>query len=498
MSEKNGKKGAPSGGKGSKKLGQKMQKMITAMFMALIGFVNFCLGMKKKSEEGNPVLKVTIDGDSGREYLLTVSDPAEVKTLAETQAEFNAMIDGKPEPAQPKATSTGLNIQVERVMKLLTSLQELPRYANMVIGLGDIPGTIKLIMPDKKTKFNYSVRDMKRLVRMANNASGEKRMEQMNEIDFCIKLLAMQGKLEVGKTFKAPSLVVVYMPKKRHSFHDKKVMYSMTMENGVPDWNKGHTEYVARDKRGKVVFWTKINNLLKKANFIDKTDEKAVKKGWYYQIKMNKKGQWILNNKVGEVLEAAKKAGVLKDYSFRKEFTDDIEAPVKGLKHTLAGLIMSTTNAVSTGAGHIGNWARERFCNISLKRLLEGHPDEVSRLNEENITLLGELRSLLKLDDWRIPAIYTTHDREWNPHKQKNLRELMDSGLLASVVNNDVKALSERSSSLQLECVPHARLLNRYWKFTEVATTWTKSENYDEMIDLVSVPAQEPAGKSAE
>ncbi len=497
MASKSG-KGAPSGGNG-KKLGQKMQKKIAAMLMAMIGFAKLCLGMKKKSEEGNPVLRVTPQGDSGREYLLTVSDPAEVKTLASEQDRLAAIMSGQEDPNITKANTTGLNKQVEKVMKLLSSLQNLERYANMVFGIGDSPNQINLIMPDKKTKFNFSMRDLKRLVGMANNATGNKRMEQMNEIDFCIKLLAMQGQLEVGKTFNGPSLVVVYKPnKKAVKFHEKKVMYCMTMENGIPTWKKGNLELVARDKRGKVVFWTKINKELKNARFVDKTNKKAVAKDWFFQIKQ-KHGKWVLDKKTQQVLQAAKEAGVLKGYSFGKEWADDIEAPVKKLKYTLAGFIMSTTNAVSTGVGHIVPASlRDAFCKISLKRLLEGHPDEVSLLNEENTALLGELKSLLILDDWKIPAIFTTNNSEWSPFDPKNLSELMDSGLLNSVIKNDVKALSNAASADQLECVPHARLLNRYWKWTEVASTWTASENHDEMIDLVSVPAQEPAQKSAE
>ena len=491
---KKGKGGSPNEENG--KNDDKKQQKIGEKLKMLIAYVLSILKWNKDKKEGKPAIKISRETASAKYadknvYRIAVRDDAS-KSMEEVKDDLlSLMTTEEPPKAMEKAASLGHNPIYGLAMVILYKLQRLKRYKLMEI-VEEGVNCILVVLP-KQIHLNFTVADLEKQMRMAIKTSDPAKKIQANvEVNLTMQLLALTGELKVGMATDAPSIIVVYAANgaEKTPFHQIKLVASMTIVNNTEmKWKSGKRE-IRAFKGKKEIFASSLNKMLSKANF--------KLKGKKFQIAYNKKTNSYNWNKAAEGLEQAKAAKAIPaNITFKRVWIQDGNAPVQDIGFgTVAGILSSMTNGTVKGkTNHIVvENLRKSFVNISLKRLLAAHPDEIGLLNEENQNLNQKLRLLLGLSTYKMPAIFTTEKEDWSFKNKDDLGALLQSGIIRAWKDNDVNALLSAS---KVEPVAHAEL-NRWWAHTGLThsveeSEFTVTDEEHTMLDIVVAQTKEEA-----
>jgi len=464
------------------------QERLGEMLKTLIAFVLSCIGWNKDKKEGKPAITVekTTDAKYSDKNVYRIAVRADASTSKdEVSDDLLALMTTESPKQVEKAVSEGHNPIYGLVMSILYKLQRLDRYKLIEI-VEDGQNCILAVMP-KHIYLNYTNNDLKSTMRMAVNGKfPAQRIQSRVEANLTMQLLALTGEIKVGMEKDAPSIIVVYAPQgAKTSYHNIKLVASMTIVNKNTEmkWVSGKREIRAFKGR-KEVKPSAINTMLKKAKFTLKGEKNI------FQIVYNKKTKGFNWKQAADGLEKAKAAGAIADnINFKRVWTQDGNQPVQNIGYgTVAGILSSLTNGTKAGkTSHINKETlRSKFVNISLKRLLAGHPDEGKMLNEENQNLTQKLRLLLGLETYKMPAVVTTENEDWSFKDKDDLAALLQSGVIRAWKDNDVKALLNAS---KVEPVAHQEL-NRWYVHTGITHTveeseFTVADEEHTMLDIV-------------
>ncbi len=484
-----GRKPAEKPAKAEETKNNQYQEGLSDMLKMLIAFVLSCIGWNKDKKEGKPA--INIDKTTGNSkygdknvYRIAVRDNVDSSTEEVSDNLLHLMTTESPKAVE-KAESEGHDPIYGLVMSILYKLQRLDRY-KMIEIVQDGQNCILAVFP-KNVHLNYTNADLKTTMRLAiTGKNAAQRIQHRIEANLTMQLLALTGELKVGMEKDAPSIIVVYAPQgDKTSYHNIKLVASMTIVNKNTEmkWVSGKREIRAFKGRKEVKAIT-INTMLKKAKFTLKGEKKI------FQIVYNKKTKGFNWKQAADGLEQAKAAGAISaNINFKRVWTQDGNQPVQDIGFgTVAGILSSLTNGTNSGkTSHIVvDKLRSKFVNISLKRLLAGHPTEVSLLNEENQNLTQKLRLLLGLETYKMPAVVTTENENWSFQNKDDLSALLQSGVIKAWKENDVKALLNAS---KVEPVAHQEL-NRWFVHTGLTHTvgeseFTVADEEHTMLDIV-------------
>jgi hypothetical protein len=473
------------------------QQMIGNLLKMLIAYVLSCLKWNKDKKEGKPAISITEETQRNADknvYRIAVRSDAS-QSLGEVEDNLMSMMTTAPK-AMEKAESKGHDPIYGLVMSILHKLQRLDRYNTMKI-VEDGLNCITVVLP-KQIHLNFTAKDLNKQLRMAQrlgHREPKKKVQANVEANLTMQLVALTGEIKVGMKKDAPAIIVVYAPQGDNtSFHNIKLVASMTIVNTEMKWSPGKREHRAFKGKKEVPAST-INKMLTKAKFTLKGENKI------FQIAFNRKTSSHDWNKAAEGLELAKAAGAIADnIKFKRVWTQDGNAPVQDIGFgTVAGILSSMTNGTTKGkTNHIKVEAlRKSFVNISLKRLLAAHPDEMGLLNEDNQNLTHQLRDLLGLATYKMPAVVTTEKENWSFKNKDDLNSLLQSGVIKAYRDDDVNALLSAS---KVEPVAHAEL-NRWWNHTGCTHAvqeceFTVADDGHTMLDIVYAETDKAAPKT--
>lgn len=472
------------------------QSMLKALFMTVLAFIARVTAWNEDKQRGTPAITVR-KGEKGIYNIFARS--ADEITSDEAQNALQAALAGKT-VEQKK----GDNPYLAAVEKVLSKLSMLGRYNGMKVAR-DGANTLLVHMP--KGKFlNYTIQDFKVLLNLAETQIGKKRVQTVAELNLTMQLLAMQGELPL-KAGETPAVIVAYghtpKGKKKPLFPMVKVIASLFRDGNKLEWRKGGRELTVRTQNGKTVTGTTINNILKKAEFKRKGENKV------FQVRFDRKTMKYKWNEAQAGLSEAVDAGVFGKgkYTFDPHgLGEHFCGTLSSWRASLAGILASMTNGVSTGTGHIIEKAQSKmFPNISWKRLLEGHPEEVNLLNDENKALLAQIREALGMSEYRIPALIRVGRPEIDyksPQFMAMVAAQPQVQAIGQAYGDEIepearKAAIKQLSHAEFEAVPIPGF-NRWWKFTGNVSTIAASDITDEennivLMDLLCVETSQEA-----
>lgn len=467
---------------------KKKQNSIGAWLRAILAMLKTLVLWNEKSKTPVTITQIAgrKDGNKPTYSIVVRSIDNVVKRGAAALGQFALMTVGKaqaPTPEQVKDKAKE-NPYLVSVMKILKRLKRLDRYKQMDIILVN-SNTIRVVMTgDKPVHLVYLKADLAKLRRMAVKSRGAKAVEGWAEYNLCLQLVAMQGQLPVAKSGDKLLIGVVAYSPKGAKFHEQRLIAAVyTKPDGQVEIIKGRKDYRAFNK-GKEVPLFEISKALGNWKQTDKDGKKH--RGFYHNGKNNKflpktnDGSYVIKRDTTDMLEAAKAAGVFAKWpklKFEQVHTQHYSEAADG-QNTVWGLLSSMTNGTQSGdKGHIKTASRRKwFHNISLKRLLAGYPEEMALLNDENQGIVAEIKDILGLAEYSIPAVYLTKNKEWSQSNDDHLSEMMSSPAFQAKLSgvHDPNTAGRRRGDVP-EVLSHPEF-NRWWKHTGLTATIKESD----------------------
>jgi len=470
------------------------QASIKVFLLGIYAFLKTVIGWNKNSKPAITVEKVKGAAKSDpNTYTITARA---IGVVQKAKSAFDAVAAGLPigdvatGPSDKQKKAAKENPILRAVHKHLMELQlvDPKRYGDMVISIIN-ERAIRVVMPSgNPVHLNFTINDLNRLHRAAVRSSGAKMISAWAEYNNCLMLCIMQGLITVRKDNRKPLMAVVAYRPKGGKHNEIMHMYSLVADGNQAKFIAGKRAWKASSK-GRPVYNTSLHNALRDWRHTEPGGTKR-KRGF-----LDSKGKvWnglptdnnrnpIITKAATDMLEEAVKAGVFKKHKwakgmkFERTWVDKFTAAADG-QHTLWGMLTSMTNSTNKGdTSHIKEKGLAKlFPNISLKRLLEGHPDEVSLLDEENKGILAAIRGLLGVDNYRIPAVYITDKKDWNPENDDDATALEVHPAWQAFMAREQfpnQIYGKGSREVEVLAMPD---FNRFWNFTGVAHTIAVSE----------------------